>query len=60
MVRVFVLGLVASLALAGAASACPYDKNAQATTTDQQQTSDSSQLPLPTDGTTTKDTKTGG
>ena len=56
MVRKFVLGLVALLALAGAASACPYDKNAQ-TSTDQTTTS---QLPLPTDGTTTTETKTGG
>ena len=60
MARTFVLGLVALLALAGGASACPYDMNAQSTTTNQQQTSDSSQLPLPTDGTTTKDSKTGG
>ena len=41
----------------GAAFACPYDKSAQ--TTDQQQTTASSQLPLPTGGSTTE-TKTGG
>jgi hypothetical protein len=45
------------LALAGAVSACPFDKNAQ-TTTDQQTTASSQQLPLPT--TTGKETKTGG
>jgi hypothetical protein len=65
MVRIFVLGLVALLALAGAASACPFDKNAQTTTSDQQQTSDSSQLPLAAPGSTdttktTTETKTGG
>jgi hypothetical protein len=63
MVRTIVLGLVTLLALAGTASACPYGKTAE-TTTDQQQTSDSSSLPLPTpgstDGTTTTETKTGG
>jgi len=65
MVRTFVLGLVTLLALAGTASACPFGKTA-GTTTDQQQTSDSSTLPLPTpgstDGTTptTTETKTGG
>lgn len=57
MVRTFALGLVTLLALAGAVSACPYDKNAQ-TTTDQQTTASSSELPLPT--TTGKETKTGG
>jgi hypothetical protein len=52
MVRTFVLGLVTLLALAGAASACPY--SAQNTTDD---TTSTSQLP-----TTTTDTgdKTGG
>ena len=65
MVRMFVLGLVALLALAGTASACPFGKTAE-TITDQQQTSDSSTLPLTTpgstDGTTptTTETKTGG
>lgn len=56
MVRTFVLGLVASLALASAAVACPFDQNAQ-TTTDQTTTS---QLPLPSDGNTTDGDKTGG
>ena len=57
MTRLFVLGLVALLALAGAASACPMGKNAQTTAPT---TTESSALPLPTD--TTKDTgsKTGG
>jgi hypothetical protein len=41
---------------AGAAFACPFDKSAQ--TTDQQTTA-SSQIPLPTDGTATG-SKTGG
>ena len=59
MVRSIVLGLVTLLALAGAVSACPFDKNAQTTTTDQT-TASSQPLPLSgTDGTTTE-TKTGG
>ncbi|HVM85829.1 MAG TPA: hypothetical protein VMW18_18190 [Candidatus Binatia bacterium] len=60
MTRTLVLGLagLTLLASAGAASACPYgDKSAQTTT--QQQTSDSSQLPLPTT-TGTTGSKTGG
>jgi hypothetical protein len=41
----------------GAALACPYATSAQ--TSDQQQTTASSDLPLPTDGAKTE-TKTGG
>ena len=55
MVRTFVLGLVTLLALAGAVSACPFDKNAQTTPTDE--TTASSQPLLPT---TATETKTGG
>jgi hypothetical protein len=52
MVRPFVLSLVTLLAMASAATACPYSaKN----TTDE--TTSTSQLPLPTTGT---ETKTGG
>ena len=56
MGRTIVLGLVTLLALAGAASACPFDKNAQTTAPT---TTESSQLPLPTT-TDTTETKTGG
>jgi len=59
MMRGLALGMagLTLLASAGAASACPFDKNAQTTAPT---TTESSQLPLPTD--TTKDTgsKTGG
>ena len=51
--RFWILGVagLTLLASAGAALACPYgDKSAQ-TTTSQQQTSDSTQLPLPPNGT---------
>jgi hypothetical protein len=59
MVRTLLLGFVTLLALAGAVSACPFDKNAQTTPTDE--TTASSQLPLPTTGPTTgTETKTGG
>ena len=51
MVRTFVLGLVTLLALAGAASACPF--SAQKTTDG---TTSTSQLPITTD----TGTKTGG
>jgi hypothetical protein len=61
MVRTVVLAGATLLALASAVSACPFDQNAQ-TTTDQ--TTATSQLPLPADGsnggTTDKETKTGG
>jgi len=60
MTRTIAFGLagLTLLASAGAALACPYgDKSAQ--TTSQQQTSDSSQLPLPTT-TGTTGSKTGG
>ena len=61
MVRKTIFGTAALAALvlvAGAAFACPYDKSAQ--TTDDPQTSASSQVPLPTDGTDTTGSKTGG
>ena len=51
MVRSLVLGLVALLAMASVASACPY--SAQNTT---DQSTSTSQLPLPTD----TGSKTGG
>jgi ABC-type glycerol-3-phosphate transport system substrate-binding protein len=51
MVRKLVLGLVALLALAGAASACPFSAS---NTTDE--TTSTSQLPT----TTQTETKTGG
>jgi hypothetical protein len=55
---IFGTAFVAALVLVtGAAFACPAEKSAQ--TTDQQQTTASSQVPLPTDGSTTE-TKTGG
>ena len=55
MVRTFVLSLVTLLALAGAASACPF--SAQNSTDESTSTS---QLPQPTNGTTDSGTKTGG
>jgi hypothetical protein len=57
MVRILVVGLagLTLLAFASAASACPYGETAA--TTDQSTTT--SQVPLPTDGTDTG-TKTGG
>lgn len=55
MVRSLVLGLVALLALASAASACPFS----AQNTSDQSTS-TSQLPQPTNGATTTETKSGG
>ena len=60
MVRKMVFGMaaLAMLAAAGSAFACPYDKSAQ--TTGQQQTTTTSQVPLPTDGTQTDGSKTGG
>jgi len=52
---VFGIAGLALLAFAGAASACPYGKTAE--TTDQ--STSTSQVPLPTDGTDTG-SKTGG
>ncbi|HVZ00678.1 MAG TPA: hypothetical protein VHA35_14310 [Dongiaceae bacterium] len=58
MKAIFGTAALAALVLTtGMALACPYDKSAQST--DQQQTTASSDLPLPTGGAQTE-TKTGG